>query len=227
MQFFDKHIERVVVLVCIAVCDNDIGPEIHVFEGLDDGFVGTLRERVGIETHGAGKQVCVLGKADEAGSDCLARDAVNGKSIDCDGAVRELYHAEEGEYERGFAAEDQVSALYCVDGWGGWDLPSGATDDGHLLACLDREREVLNDWLARSGELVLCNMHSFGVDLPMECSNIVEFNLAATRPSRWRDVVFSVLVLGRWLCSEGLDSCNATDVRLQLRPESDEQLDAL
>jgi hypothetical protein len=100
MQFLNQHIERVIVLIRIAVRNNNLVPETHVFKRLDDGFVGALREGIGVETHGAGKQVCVLGKADEAGADCLARDTMYRKGIDGDGAVRQLDHAEEGEDER-------------------------------------------------------------------------------------------------------------------------------
>jgi hypothetical protein len=104
MQFFNQHIERVIVLICIAVCNNNLVPETHVFKRLDNSFVGALREGIGVETHGAGKQVCVLWKADEARADRLAGETVDGERVDGYGAVGQLDHAEEGEDEGGFAA---------------------------------------------------------------------------------------------------------------------------
>jgi hypothetical protein len=105
MQVFDQHVERVVVLIRIPVRDDDFVPETHVFEGVDDGFVGALREGVGVKAYRAGEQVRVLGEADEARADCLTGDTVDRESIDGYGAVGQLDHAEEGEDEGGFAAE--------------------------------------------------------------------------------------------------------------------------
>jgi hypothetical protein len=104
MQFLNQHIKRVIVLVCIAVRNNNLVPETHVFKRLDDGFVGALREGIGVETHGARQQVCVLWEADEARADCLAGETVDGERVDGYGAVGQLDHAEEGEDKGGFAA---------------------------------------------------------------------------------------------------------------------------
>jgi hypothetical protein len=104
MQFLNEHIERVIVLIRIAIRDNDFVPQTHVLERLDNGFVGALREGIGVETHGARKQVCVLWEADEARADSLAGETVDGERVDGYGAVGQLDHAEEGEDEGGFAA---------------------------------------------------------------------------------------------------------------------------
>jgi hypothetical protein len=119
-----------------------------------------------------------------------------------------------------------VSVHYGGDGRE-WDGPAGAADNSYFLAGLDRERKVLDDWLAGSEELVSRERRNDEADLPMECSNVVELNLAMARPSGWRNVVLGILIFRRWVSGEVLDPRHATDVCLQLSPEGDEELDAL
>jgi hypothetical protein len=98
---------------------------------------------------------------------------------------------------------------------GGWQyLPSSSANDGHLLAGLDVQREVLNDWFIGSDELAVCKRHIVGGDLPMECSDVVEFNLARTRPSSRWDVIFSILVFRYRRRGEVLYPRHATNMRL-------------
>jgi hypothetical protein len=120
-----------------------------------------------------------------------------------------------------------VSGMGCGGGWRGCDGPAGAADDGYFLAWLDGERKVLDDWLAGSEELVGCGRRNDQADLPMERSDVVKLNLAMSRPSRWWNVIFSIFIFRRWVSGEVLDPRHATNVRLQLSPESDKQLDAL
>jgi hypothetical protein len=94
VQVLDQHVEWVVVLIRIPVRDDDFVPKTHVFESLDDGFVGALGEGIGVETYGAREQVRILGEANEARADCLAGDTVDGEGIDGYGTVGKLNHAE-------------------------------------------------------------------------------------------------------------------------------------
>jgi hypothetical protein len=84
----------------------------------------------------------------------------------------------------------------------------------------------MDDWLIGSDELAKVPRNG-GRNLPMERCDVVEVDLTMAGPSGWRDMVLRILIFSCWVRSEVLDPRYATNVRLKLRPESDEQLDTL
>jgi hypothetical protein len=108
VQVFNLHVERMRIPVHVAFADHNI-PEVDVFERLHNGLVAALLQGVRIEADGSGEQVGVLGEADEARANLLARDAVDRVRVDCDASPGELDHAEEGEDEGGFSAVEVLA----------------------------------------------------------------------------------------------------------------------
>jgi hypothetical protein len=92
------------VLVLVALSDDDLIPQLNIFQRPDDGFVAALLSWIGVEAHGARQQVCILWQTDEPRAYGLSRDAMKWEGIDGRLAVRELDHAEEGEDEGRLAA---------------------------------------------------------------------------------------------------------------------------